>query len=50
LVILLTPRVIKTKQEAAAVTNRYVDTMSDENVGKQFKEGLQTKTPEQKQR
>jgi general secretion pathway protein D len=49
LVILLTPRVIKTKQEAAAVTDRYVGTMSDENVGKQFKEDLKTKTPQQKQ-
>jgi general secretion pathway protein D len=50
LVILLTPRVIKTKQEAAAVTDKYVGTMSDEYVGKEVKERFQKKTPEQKQR
>jgi general secretion pathway protein D len=48
LVILLTPRVIKTKQEAQAVTDKYVGTMSDETVGKKFKEDLKAKTPEQK--
>jgi general secretion pathway protein D len=48
LVILLTPRVIKTKQEANAVTNKFVDTMNDENLNKKVNEGIQMKRFEQK--
>jgi len=49
LVILLTPQVIKTQQEAAAVTNKYLDKMTDEQMNKEVKKGIQMKALEEKE-
>ena len=48
LVILLTPHVIKSQQESTSITNKYIDSMSDEEMSKQVKEGIQTRTLQQK--
>jgi general secretion pathway protein D len=49
LVILLTPQVVKTQQEAAAVTNKYLDKMTDEQMNKEVKKGMQMKALEDKE-
>jgi general secretion pathway protein D len=49
LVILLTPQVVKTQQEAAAITNKYLDKMTDEQMNKEVKKGMQMKALEDKE-
>ena len=48
LVILLTPHVVKNQREATSITNKLIDSMSDEQMGKQVKGGIQQRPPEQK--
>ncbi|HET6461870.1 MAG TPA: secretin N-terminal domain-containing protein [Syntrophales bacterium] len=48
LVILLTPHVVKSQQEANSITNKYIDSLSDEEMSKQVKGGTQTRTLQQK--
>jgi general secretion pathway protein D len=49
LVILLTPQVVKTQQEAAAITNKYLDKMTDEQMNKEVKRGIQMKALDEKE-
>jgi general secretion pathway protein D len=48
LVILLTPHVVKNQQQATSITNKFIDSMSDEQMGKQVKGGIQPRALEQK--
>ena len=48
LIILLTPHVVKNQKEATSITNKLIDSMSDEQMGKQVKQGIQMKSLEQK--
>lgn len=46
LVILLTPHVVKSQQEASVITNKFVDKMTDEQMSKEIKKGIQIKEEE----
>ncbi|MGZ6292135.1 MAG: hypothetical protein ACXWMK_08110, partial [Syntrophales bacterium] len=48
LVILLTPHVVKNQQQATSITNKFIDSMSDEQMGKKVKGGIQPRALEQK--
>jgi general secretion pathway protein D len=48
LVILLTPHVVKNQQAATSITNKLIDSMSDEQMSKKVKEGIQPRALEQK--
>ncbi len=48
LVILLTPHVVKNQQAATSITNKFIDSMSDEQMSKQVKEGIQPRALEHK--
>ena len=48
LVILLTPHVVKNQQQATSITNKFIDSMSDEEMGKKVKGGIQSRALEQK--
>jgi general secretion pathway protein D len=49
LVILLTPYIIKDQEDAAAVTNKYADKITDENINKELKQNIHRKINEPKE-
>ncbi|MGO9139482.1 MAG: hypothetical protein ACLQBC_17690 [Syntrophales bacterium] len=49
LVILLTPHVVKNQKQATSITNKFIDSMSDEQMSKQVKGGIQPRVLEQKE-
>lgn len=50
LVILLTPYIIKDQQDAAAVTNRYADKITDININKELKQNIHQEKNEQEEK
>jgi general secretion pathway protein D len=48
IVILLTPHVVKNQRDARSATDKFVDKMTDEQVAKEMKKGIQVKEEESK--
>lgn len=49
LVILITPHVVKSQQDAGAITEKFVGKMTDEKMSKEIKKGIQIKEEEPKE-